>query len=135
MPELKRNTKKIVKGVVVSDKMDNTIVVKVDRSKKHRLYKKAVIISKKYKADNPDNKAKLGDIVEIIECRPLSKTKSFRLFNIVSKKQREYASATVEAKDYEKNEDAALDKLHEKHAPEVVASKTDDEETSIETKE
>lgn len=128
MSVTKRNDRKILRGIVVSDKMDKTIVVKIDRAKTHRLYKKSIIVSKKYKADNPDNKAKLGDLVEIMECRPLSKCKAFRLYRIISEKQRAYASATEEAKLIHKKEDEELDELIEKEE-----NKTEDNENQTET--
>jgi small subunit ribosomal protein S17 len=68
---------KILKGVVVSDKMDKTIVVSVSRFVKHPLYGKFYKVSKKYKAHDEDNKYKIGDKVEIAETRPISKDKNF----------------------------------------------------------
>ena len=67
--------KRIMQGVVVSDKMDKTIVVKIERKIKHPLYKKYIRRSKKYAAHDEANVAKIGDIVRIRECRPLSKRK------------------------------------------------------------
>lgn len=72
-------TKKTLKGIVVSDKMDKTIVVKVSRYVKHPKYQKYYTISKKYKAHDEENKYKIGDNVEIEETRPLSKDKTFRV--------------------------------------------------------
>ena len=65
-------------GVVTSDKMDKTITVSVETVKRHPLYKKVVKTSKKYKVHDEANEAKIGDIVRIIETRPLSKDKRFR---------------------------------------------------------
>ena len=70
-------------GKVVSASMDKTIVVQIETYKNHPLYKKRVKYSKKYKAHDEENKAKVGDIVKIIACRPLSKTKRFVLDSIV----------------------------------------------------
>ena len=70
---------RIKKGIVVSDKMDKTAVVAVERLKVHSKYKKRIKITKKYKADNPENKFKVGDKVTIIESRPLSKDKRWRI--------------------------------------------------------
>ena len=70
-------------GVVVSDKADKTITVKVETYKKHPLYGKRVKHSKKYAAHDENNKAKIGDKVRIIETRPLSKTKKFKLVEII----------------------------------------------------
>lgn len=68
---------KVLNGVVVSDKMDKTVVVSVTRFVKHPKYQKFVKISKKYKAHDENNVHKVGDIIEIIESRPLSKDKHF----------------------------------------------------------
>ena len=67
------------RGIVVSDKMDKTAVVAVERLKVHSKYKKRIKITKKYKADDPENKFKVGDKVVIIESRPLSKDKRWRI--------------------------------------------------------
>lgn len=72
-------------GVVVSDKMEKTITVKVDRQVKHRLYKKYYIRSKKFKAHDETNSAKTGDLVKIVESRPMSKSKRWALQKIVRK--------------------------------------------------
>ena len=72
-------------GVVTSDKMDKTITVSVETVKRHPLYKKVVKTSKKYKVHDEANEAKIGDIVRIIETRPLSKDKRFRLKQIISR--------------------------------------------------
>ena len=70
-------------GKVVSTGMDKTIVVLVETYKNHPLYKKRVKYSKKYKAHDENNTAKMGDIVKIMETRPLSATKRFRLVEVV----------------------------------------------------
>jgi small subunit ribosomal protein S17 len=80
-----RNNRKVYTGRVVSDKMDKTITVLVETYKKHPLYGKRVKYSKKYKAHDELNEAKVGDIVRIMETRPLSATKRFRLVEIVEK--------------------------------------------------
>ena len=72
-------------GVVISDKADKTITVKVETYKKHPLYGKRVKYSKKYAVDDPKNLASVGDTVRIVETRPLSKTKYFYLKEIVEK--------------------------------------------------
>ncbi|MCX7778983.1 MAG: 30S ribosomal protein S17 [Patescibacteria group bacterium] len=69
-------------GIVVSDKMDKTIVVKVERIKKHPKYKKRYRVSKKFKVHDEKNEAKVGDKVIFEECRPLSKEKRWRLVEI-----------------------------------------------------
>ena len=78
-----RNKRKVYLGRVVSDKMDKTITVQVDTSKTHPKYGKRVKYSKKYKAHDELNSAREGDIVRIMETRPLSATKRFRLLEIV----------------------------------------------------
>jgi len=78
-----RNDRKVYTGRVVSDKMDKTITVLVETYKFHKLYGKRVKYSKKFKTHDETNKAKTGDIVRIMETRPLSATKRFRLVDIV----------------------------------------------------
>jgi len=72
-------------GVVVSDKMDKTIVVKVERQFAHPLYKRTVKKTKKFVAHDEGNTAKVDDLVEIIESRPLSRLKRWRLVKIITK--------------------------------------------------
>ena len=72
-------------GLVTSDKMDKTIVVTISSKKMDRLYKKYVTRSKKYMAHDENNDAHVGDTVRIVECRPLSKKKSWRLAEIVER--------------------------------------------------
>jgi small subunit ribosomal protein S17 len=75
-----KNTKSAtLKGVVVSDKMDKTVVVSVTRFVKHPLYGKFYKVNKKYKAHDPENKHKVGESVEIVETRPISKDKKHRI--------------------------------------------------------
>ena len=73
------NKGNILKGVVVGDKMDKTVVVSVSRFIKHPLYGKFYKVSKKYKAHDEENKYKVGDKVEIAETRPISKDKHFKI--------------------------------------------------------
>ena len=80
---MERNNRKVFTGRVVSDKMDKTIVVAVETKVRHKLYGKRVNYTKKYKAHDENNEAKVGDIVKIMETRPLSATKRFRLLEIV----------------------------------------------------
>ncbi|ABI69615.1 30S ribosomal protein S17 [Syntrophomonas wolfei] len=80
-----RANRKIRIGTVSSDKMDKTITVSVETVKQHPLYKKTIKTSKKYKAHDENNEAKTGDIVKIMETRPLSKDKRWRLVEIVQK--------------------------------------------------
>ncbi|MCM3719761.1 30S ribosomal protein S17 [Fictibacillus phosphorivorans] len=78
-----RNQRKVYTGRVVSDKMDKTITVLVETYKTHSLYNKRVKYSKKLKAHDENNTAKIGDVVKIMETRPLSKDKRFRLVEVV----------------------------------------------------
>ncbi|CCG07857.1 30S ribosomal protein S17 [Pararhodospirillum photometricum] len=71
--------KRILQGVVVSDKMDKTIVVKVERRFKHPIYKKFIKRSKKFSAHDENNQFKTGDIVRIRECAPISRTKTWEV--------------------------------------------------------
>jgi small subunit ribosomal protein S17 len=83
------NTKrrKTRQGVVVSDKMDKTVVVRVERLTKHALYNKVVKRAKKFKAHDEHNACSVGDVVEIMETRPLSKEKRWRVTKIVRQQQ------------------------------------------------
>lgn len=72
-------TNKTLKGVVVSDKMDKTVVVKVTRFVEHSKYGKRIKKTKKYKAHDEENSKKIGDVVEIEETRPISKDKKFKV--------------------------------------------------------
>ncbi|MHB8057226.1 MAG: 30S ribosomal protein S17 [Desulfuromonadaceae bacterium] len=78
-----RGHRKIQVGVVVSDKMEKTVVVKVDRLVKHSVYSKYIKRSEKYKVHDENNSSKVGDRVQIIECRPLSKDKRWSLKQII----------------------------------------------------
>ena len=75
MNEQKTTNKHTLKGTVVSDKMDKTIIVLVERIKEHRQYKKRYKVSKKYKVHDPEKKYHTGDKVLIQECKPISKDK------------------------------------------------------------
>ena len=82
---MERNIRRSVHGVVTSDKMDKTITVLVETYKRHAKYGKRVKYIKKFKAHDENNEAKIGDVVEIVETRPLSATKCFRLVSIISR--------------------------------------------------
>lgn len=71
--------KRVLQGVVTSDKMDKTVTVVVERRFKHPLYKKFIKRTKKYAAHDADNKCKIGDRVQIQECRPISKRKTWEV--------------------------------------------------------
>ena len=84
MDNVKKNKKTKV-GVVVSDKMDKTIVVKTERLVSHKLYGKYIRRHVKYMADDPESLCKIGDRVLIEECRPLSRRKRWRLREVIEK--------------------------------------------------
>lgn len=81
----KRNARKVRIGRVVSDKMDKTVVVEVTRQFPHRLYKKIIKRSKRFKAHDEENACSVGDVVRIMETRPLSKQKCWRVVTILEK--------------------------------------------------
>lgn len=80
-----RGNRKVVTGTVVSDKMDKTVTVLVARRLRHPLYKKFITRSKKYHAHDAVNECGIGDVVRLMETRPLSRTKRWRVVEIVSK--------------------------------------------------
>jgi len=82
---MERNARKERTGVVVSDKMDKTITVAVERRTQHPEYKRVIKKTKKYKAHDEENVCSEGDKVRIMETRPLSKTKRWRLVEIIEK--------------------------------------------------
>jgi small subunit ribosomal protein S17 len=83
---MERNSRKVYIGTVVSDKMDKTITVAIETYRKDRLYGKRVKQTAKFHAHDENNEAHIGDVVKIMETRPLSATKKFRLIEIVEKK-------------------------------------------------
>lgn len=80
-----RLKRKIRTGTVISDKMDKTVVVKVERFVKHPVYKKIIKRSSKFKVHDEKNECSVGDKIKIIETRPLSKEKRWRLLEIVER--------------------------------------------------
>ena len=82
-----RNLRKVRTGKVISDKMDKTIVVSIETSVKHPLYKKVVKTTYKLKAHDEKNECEIGDKVKVMETRPLSKDKRWRLVEIVEKRK------------------------------------------------
>jgi small subunit ribosomal protein S17 len=82
---LERNSRKVRVGKVVSDKMDKTIVVAVERTTPHPLFGKIIRHTKKYKVHDQDNECGIGDRVRIMETRPISKEKRWRLLEIIEK--------------------------------------------------
>ncbi|ADH93081.1 30S ribosomal protein S17 [Arcanobacterium haemolyticum] len=80
-----RNYRKVRRGYVVSDKMDKTVVVEVEDRRKHPLYGKVMTRTKRVKAHDESNEVRVGDLVRIMETRPLSATKHFRVVEIIEK--------------------------------------------------
>ena len=85
MAEETRNSRKVRQGVVVSDVNDKTIVVQIQERKPHPIYKKMMTSTKKFHAHDENNEAHVGDTVRIMETRPLSKQKRWRLVEIIEK--------------------------------------------------
>jgi len=79
------SSKRALVGRVVSDKMEKTVTVLIERKVKHPMYGKVMVRSRKYHAHNEDNLAKTGDLVEIVETRPVSRTKSWAVTNVLQK--------------------------------------------------
>ena len=126
-----RGKRKAKVGRVVSDKMEKTIVVSVERLARHRIYKRVIRLTTKFKAHDENNEARVGDTVRIEEARPLSATKRWRLAEIVAKAG-EGAGQTVVSEEPETAEAihmaahpgrdaAAEDKVDEKAGPETAA--------------
>ena len=82
---MEKKNRKTLTGVVVSDKMDKTVVVSVTTSTKHGMYNKIIKATNKYKAHDEDNACSIGDRVSIEECRPLSKDKRWNVASIIEK--------------------------------------------------
>ncbi len=82
---MERNLRKERVGLVVSDKMDKTVVVLIEEKSKHPLYKKTITKSKKFKAHDENNECGVGDKVRIVETRKLSATKNWRVAEIIEK--------------------------------------------------
>lgn len=84
-PKARRGNKKVLVGTVVSNKMQKTIVVAITHRKLHRLYRKYTTVTKKVKAHDEKNETKIGDRVSVIESRPLSRDKRWRLYRILER--------------------------------------------------
>ena len=80
-----RGRRKVRTGVVVSDKMDKTVVIKIDHAVRHRVYGKIVRHTSKLQAHDEGNEARVGDTIRVMETRPMSKTKRWRLVEIVTR--------------------------------------------------
>ncbi len=83
---MRERRKKLV-GRVVSDKMDKTVVVRVERTKRHPLYGKVITVSKKFMAHDPKNECRVGDLVRIMESRPISRRKRWVVVEIIERAQ------------------------------------------------
>ena len=81
---MKKSSLRTMTGTVISDKMDKTITVNVTRTTRHPFYGRVIKRAKKYKAHDAENKAKIGDLVKISPTRPLSKTKRWRLVEVLT---------------------------------------------------
>lgn len=82
-----RNVRKVRVGKVVSDKMNKTVVVAVERKVPHALYNKPMVSTKRFKAHDENNECQIGDIVKIVETRPLSKDKCWRVVEILERQK------------------------------------------------
>ena len=82
-----RNVRKVRVGKVVSDKMNKTVVVAVERKVPHALYNKPMVSNKRFKAHDENNECQVGDIVKIVETRPLSKDKCWRVVEILERQK------------------------------------------------
>ncbi|HEX7365213.1 MAG TPA: 30S ribosomal protein S17 [Dehalococcoidia bacterium] len=82
-----KENRKTRTGTVVSDKMDKTVVVVVQSLRRHKLYKKVIRHTSKFKVHDETNKCKVGDVVKIVETRPLSKEKNWRVIEIIGRRE------------------------------------------------
>jgi len=130
---MERNRRTQLQGVVVSDKMSKTIVVEVETHKRHPKYAKRIKYSNKYYAHDEKGEAKVGDVVTIMGCRPLSALKRFRLVSI-DKKHQESIKEVLEAE--KAMEEQAEEAVAEEKAPEapVVEEQPKVEEPKVEEK-
>lgn len=121
-----RPNQKTMVGVVVSDKMDKTVVVTVQRHRQHRLYGKTLRRTTRYKAHDPNNVCKLGDTVRLVETRPISKEKRWRVVEILQHKEVAEIKPSVIGQEIERPEAEAEESPTETH---VVAAIDDAGET------
>ena len=128
---MERNRRTSLQGVVVSDKMDKTIVVEVETHKRHPKYAKRIKYSNKYYAHDEKGEAKVGDVVTIMGCRPLSATKRFRLVSI-DKKHIESVKEVLEAE--KAMEEQVEETVEEKVEAPVVEEQPKVEEPKVEEK-
>lgn len=132
---MERNRRTSLQGVVVSDKMNKTIVVEVETHKRHPKYAKRVKYSNKYYVHDEKNEAKVGDVVTIMGCRPLSATKRFRLVSIDKVHQESIKEVLEQEKLMEEQVEAAAEtKVEEPKSEEKVVEEPKVEETKAEEK-
>jgi small subunit ribosomal protein S17 len=118
---------KLQTGTVVSNKMDKTVVVRIGRSKRHRLYGKTMHTTHRYKAHDEKNECRLGDVVRIAETRPLSREKRWRVVEVLVKGDvAEVAPRDIGANILEETRVAAPAPVAATPAPEAVASASDE---------
>ena len=115
-------------GRVVSDRMDKTIVVSVERLARHRLYKRVIRLTKKFKAHDESNDAKIGDTVLIEESRPLSATKRWRLVSVLQRAGEQGSPADIVA-DEEATSEAIHGAAHPGRAQKAAQADADGEAT------
>lgn len=123
---MERNRRTSLQGVVVSNKMNKTIVVEVETHKKHPKYSKRVKYSNKYYAHDENNVANVGDTVTIMGCRPLSATKRFRLVSVDKKAVEPIKVAEAELLEEEKKEEAKAEAEVKAEEPKVEEVKAEE---------
>jgi small subunit ribosomal protein S17 len=122
-----------LRGIVVSDKMEKTIVVKVDSTKVHPKYKKRYVVSKRYKVHDAENKCCIGDYVEFMAGRPMSKEKSWKLATILkaAPKVEDLPEVESEVKHREREEQKRQDALAQKNEIGVEEAKENEEDSTV----
>ena len=123
---MQRNRRTSLQGVVVSDKMNKTIVVEVETHKRHPKYAKRVKYSNKYYVHDEKNEAKVGDVVTIMGCRPLSALKRFRLVSIDKKHQESIKEVLEQEKLMEEQVETKVEEKAEEVAPVVEEAKAEE---------
>jgi len=108
-------------GTVISNRMQKTIIVKVSRLAKHQKYSRTMRLINKFKAHDEKNSAQVGDVVKILETRPLSKDKRFRLVEIVKKSLLPHVEIKEEIPEIRRSKDKAKDKVEDKDKVDVKA--------------
>lgn len=123
---MERNRRTSLQGVVVSDKMAKTIVVEVETHKRHPKYAKRIKYSNKYYAHDEKGEAKVGDVVTIMGCRPLSALKRFRLVSIDKKHQESIKEVLEQEKLMEEQVETKVEEKAEEVAPVVEEAKAEE---------